>query len=178
MLSHLPLFIGAIATISGLALPETPVASTASAAAAPSCFGVAPTILGTGADIEGTEGPDVVITNGASQVTTLGGDDLVCITGSLTGNGIFDTGAGDDRVDSSAASKDQYLYIHLGPGADQFSGGSATEEVTANDETPDDIDRDVISTAGGNDTVYSGGFDREAHPDRTSLAWGLAKTGS
>ena len=90
---------------------------------------MAPTILGTGADIEGTEGPDVVITNGAQEVTTLGGDDLVCITGSLTSYGLFDTGAGDDRVDSSAASNDQNLYIHLGPGADQFSGGSANEEV-------------------------------------------------
>jgi Ca2+-binding RTX toxin-like protein len=127
-------------------------------AVAPSCFGTTPTIVGTGWQLMGTEGPDVVITNGAGEVDTLGGDDLVCITG-ISDQGEFYTGTGNDRVDSSGISQKygMYVAIHLGEGADELIGGPHNEGVFGNEWYGDDNDRDVISTAGGRDSVVSGG---------------------
>ena len=52
------------------------------AAAGETCQGQAATIVGTpGGQITGTEGADVILTNGAIRVDALGGDDLVCSTG-------------------------------------------------------------------------------------------------
>ncbi|CAA9412630.1 hypothetical protein [uncultured Nocardioides sp.] len=72
-LSLLTLALGATL----LAVPASP------AAAAPTCRGEAATLVGSeGATLTGTEGRDVVVTDAAVAVDTLGGDDLVCITGS------------------------------------------------------------------------------------------------
>jgi len=125
--------------------------------AAESCFGVTPTIVGSSGSVIGTEGPDVVVTNGAAQVSTLGGDDLVCITG-LVMQGFFDSGAGNDRIDSSAVSRKSYsINITLGPGADEMIGGPQGEHVWADGESAGEVDRDVIHTAGGHDLAVSGG---------------------
>ena len=155
---QIPLFIGVIATISGLALADAPVAASAVSAEARSCLGMGATIVGSSDVIEGTEGADVVITNGAGVVTTLGGNDLVCITGHTpSGTGVFDTGSGDDRIDASAVNPKQFqVGVLLGPGADELIGGPASELVNAADETLGDTDRDVIDTAGGRDEVSSG----------------------
>ena len=51
-------------------------------AAGETCQGQAATIVGTpGGQITGTEGADVIVTNDATRVDALGGDDLVCATG-------------------------------------------------------------------------------------------------
>ena len=60
---------------------------TAANAAGETCRGEAATIVGTpgnpallGSDgVTGTEGRDVVVTNGAAKVSTLGGDDVICV---------------------------------------------------------------------------------------------------
>ena len=46
--------------------------TTAADAAAPTCQGQTATIVGSGRAIRGTEGRDVVVTNGATSVSTLG----------------------------------------------------------------------------------------------------------
>ncbi len=68
------------ATGLGLAL-LAPSGATASAAA-DTCLGVPATLVGTpGQSLTGTQGPDVVVTNGAMLVKTLGGNDVVCVSG-------------------------------------------------------------------------------------------------
>ncbi len=86
-------------------LAATLLTSPTAYAAAETCQGQPATIVGTflQRDLTGTEGPDVVVTNGAIGVKTLGGDDLVCVTdepGRRNG-GHLDTGAGDDVVDGT-----------------------------------------------------------------------------
>jgi Ca2+-binding RTX toxin-like protein len=133
------------------------------------CFGQAPTIVGVpSTELEGTEGPDVVITNGATLVQTFGGDDLVCITGvyesTSDGEGrLFATGAGSDRIDSSLAKlRDPYVLFIIAPGpdADEFIGGPAREEVRAQELGLKSSRPDIINTADGDDVVYSRGDDR------------------
>jgi hypothetical protein len=133
------------------------------------CFGQAPTIVGgSSIELEGTDGPDVVLTNGAGLVRTYGGDDLVCITGSYapTSNDdegrVFLTGTGNDRIDSSLAHvSDPYLplIIDPGPDADEVIGGPAREDVRAQERGAKSSRRDVINTAGGRDDVYTRGDD-------------------
>ena len=84
------------------------------AAAGETCQGQAATIVGTpGGQITGTEGADVIVTNDATRVDALGGDDLVCATGerssydSVTGTSTFVTailGAGADTFIPSERS--------------------------------------------------------------------------
>lgn len=121
------------------------------------CFGQPATIVGTGHTITGTDGPDVVITNGAVEVTTLGGDDLVCVTGRAD-NGFYDTGPGSDRVDSSAVRRRSSGFtVILGGGDDQMIGGARTETVLADNGSLADADRDLIFTGSGRDFVRTGG---------------------
>lgn len=132
------------------------------------CFGQAPTIVGAPAtELEGTEGPDVVLTNGATIVQTFGGDDLVCITG-VYASGSDDegrpilTGAGRDRIDSSRIQLgDPYLQLNIDPGpdADEVIGGPAREDVRAQELGAQSSRPDVINTAEGDDVVYSRGDD-------------------
>lgn len=133
------------------------------------CFGQAPTVVGTPLGVlEGTEGPDVVITNGAGLVQTYGGDDLVCITGVYEPTSdddegrVFQTGAGSDRIDSSLAQvSDPYLplIIDPGPDADEVIGGPASEDVRAQELGLKSSRQDIINTADGDDVVYSRGDD-------------------
>ncbi len=121
------------------------------------CFGQVPTIVGTpGVHILGTEGPDVVITNSAAGARTLGGDDLLCITGT-SGSRPFRTGSGSDRIDSSAVAAGLILGIYPGSDPDELVGGPAGERIRVGATTVDDLLGDTISTAGGNDHVYSAG---------------------
>lgn len=61
-------------------IPSSP---TSARAAEQLCLGQVPTIVGAPDEfvVEGTDGPDVIITDGALEVDALGGDDLVCVTG-------------------------------------------------------------------------------------------------
>lgn len=101
------------------------------------CYGEVATIVGAPEQLwlSGTNGPDVIVTNGAQSVDAQGGDDLVCVTNARS-----------------------YVVVDLGPGADRLVGSdSARESVDANHEAPGDVDRDIIHTGGGNDSVRTGG---------------------
>ena len=77
-------------------------------AAGETCQGQAATIVGTpGGQITGTEGADVIVTNDATRVDALGGDDLVCATGERSG---YD----------SATGTFTFVTTILGAGADTF----------------------------------------------------------
>jgi Ca2+-binding RTX toxin-like protein len=121
----------------------------AASGAAETCQGRTPTIVGSGHAIDGTEGPDVILTNGARSVYAKGGDDLICITGPYTGKyypvGVR-AGDGDDVVDGTGAPR-QEVHASLASGVDTFVGGDAD----------DAVDLDYPDAAGGVDTVDGGG---------------------
>ena len=155
--------IGA-AGLLGLAL-LTPF--TSASAAGETCRGEAATIVGTGPTLTGTEGRDVVVTGSATTVTTLGGDDLVCVTGAgqqLPASVSTDPGAGNDVVDATTVPAGSFVRTVLGDGADTYDGGEATDVVTATTDVDraqyDDPSVDTVRTGGGSDTVFrAGGVD-------------------
>ncbi|MDR7254724.1 Ca2+-binding RTX toxin-like protein [Nocardioides sp. BE266] len=154
------------AAVLGLAL-LVPTAGAASAAGE-TCRGEAATIVGDrGTAVVGTEGRDVVVTNRSSSVKTLGGDDLVCITGPDGRHGVqfgvrIETGDGNDVVDGTAADS-WGADVTLGDGADRFEGGDADDYVRGGAITfdgttvgyPDD-DVDVLVGGGGDDLLDGG----------------------
>ena len=167
------------AALLGLALlGPVPVAH----AAGETCRGEAATIVGTpgnpallGSDgVIGTEGRDVVVTNGEFKVSTLGGDDLICVTsgGSSVRRVLIDSGAGDDVVDGTTAP-DWIVQAELGEGADQFAGGDAGSSVRGayDRATPADTERDVIVGGAGSDGVTSG-VAGQPNPDVIALGAG------
>lgn len=145
-----------IAALVILPVPTFPIAANSLATA--TCFGEAATIVGSAwEDITGTDGPDVVVTNGAESVNTGRGNDLLCITKWFDFTG-FSTGAGNDRVQvSTPAEKDAWLLVDLGAGSDEFIGGPTDESVVAAHGNNGLGDRDTISTGEGDDDVTTGG---------------------
>lgn len=118
-------------------------------AAGGTCHGRTPTIVGSGHAVNGTEGPDVILTNGARSVYARGGDDLVCITGPYTGRYYpvnVRAGDGNDVVDGTGSPK-QEVDAGLGSGVDTFLGGDAG----------DAVELDYPDAAGGVDAVNGGG---------------------
>lgn len=110
--------------------------------AAPTCFGLAPTIVGTAGpdELQGGPGTDVILAKGGDDtIDPWGdlGDDYIC------GNG------GNDRVDNWA-------------GADHISGGSGNDTVTAQEGlSASDDAPDVINGGAGDDYLIGGvGADR------------------
>ena len=140
-------------------LTTTPVAT---ATETELCFGQVPTIVGTPGDdvLQGTEGTDVVITNGALGANLLGGDDLLCATDVVpSGDSRFDTGSGNDRIDASLTVGYNATF-YLGPGSDEFIGSDEGQEiVVAADASAGDPDADIISTGGSRDNVTTSGSD-------------------
>ncbi|WP_210503429.1 calcium-binding protein [Nocardioides xinjiangensis] len=141
----------------GLAL----LAPNASATAAGgTCRGEAATIVGTGASVTGTEGRDVIVTGTAVVVDARGGDDLVCVAGTVTSSNVLvvDAGSGDDLVDATAVAASHLLTTVLGAGADTFAGGPARDTVHGGVRTEPrtDTDTDTITTGDGGDSVISG----------------------
>lgn len=134
-------------------------------AAAATCRGEAATLVGSGYTLVGTEGRDVVVTNRSQDVKTLGGNDLICITGPDQGAGSYrpvtlDAGSGDDIVDGTAADS-WPVDAQLGTGADRFEGGAGGDRIQAGSVTgwpsvTQDGDSDVVITGGGADSVTSG----------------------
>ncbi len=111
----------------GLALAAVP--ATGATAAGETCRGEAATIVGTGPTVTGTEGRDVIVTAAARAVVALGGDDLICLSGTPSTGSDFinvDAGAGADTVDSTALLPGSYATTVLGAGADTFVGGRPT----------------------------------------------------
>ncbi|GAA5105712.1 hypothetical protein GCM10023339_01890 [Alloalcanivorax gelatiniphagus] len=158
------------------ALLTTPTAY----AAGETCRGQAATVVGTPGQsgLLGTEGADVVVTNGAMSVKALGGNDLVCITGATPSRrqASLDAGPGDDVVDASASTS--AVLVELGAGSDTYTGSSDDESVHGgtSDAAPGgtvDTERDTITTgAGGIDSVSSGSSRTVLNTDVVLLAGG------
>ena len=140
----------------------------AATAAGETCQGQAATIVGApGARITGTEGPDVIVTNGAMRVDALGGDDVVCATGTAFLDVVLGAGA-DTFVDSNGGRP----WIHAGTEdrtdteADVIRAASAVViSGTAGRPNADIIDLDFgevswsgIQTAPGALSVGTGGI--------------------
>ena len=160
---RLALFSLVIATISASSVFST-TASGTDAGEVDLCFGQVPTIVGgPGKFVQGTEGPDVVLTKGAYAADTLGGDDLLCVAMVIgdrpqgaTGYE-FKAGSGTDRIDASQAGGG---YFRLGPGPDSFIGSDdGFDTVYADDLSEEEPDADLITTGDYPDTVYSRGAD-------------------
>ncbi|MBS2940315.1 hypothetical protein KDN32_21475 [Nocardioides sp. J2M5] len=142
------LAISLLATGLGVA-PASPAG-----AAGETCQGRAATIVGQPLQrVVGTEGPDVVVTNGAIGVDTLGGDDLVCVTDAIApGMVTLRTGAGNDVVDASASGS--WVDAELGAGSDHYTASAGHDTVlTGSREGSRHVDTEpdtVVATTGGN----------------------------
>lgn len=164
-------------TLLGLALisPASP------ASAAETCQGQPVTLVGTdGQPVLGTEGPDVIATNGATKVESLGGDDLVCVTGAVSGlppgrtRAVeVDSGEGNDRVE--ATTEGWSTYVELGLGADTFVASSVAEHVVvtgyAIDRSSTDTETDVVRITAGTARVTTGQGRRD-NPDVVEVSRG------
>ena len=169
-----------VAGLVGLAL----LAPTSSATAAgETCRGEAATIVGTGPDVTGTEGRDVIVTGASLRVSSLGGDDLVCVAPAGTQSNVLnvDAGAGNDVVDTTAAPSAYYVDAVLGPGADTFEGGPGGDWVGTGDVDGSTAEVDVVRTNGGADSARTTGgadvVDLGAGTDRLSLTGASTSAG-
>ena len=136
------------------------LAPTAAHAVGETCHGLTATHVGSSQTLRlvGTEGPDVMVTNGAHTIEALGGDDVVCVTG--FGSQVY-AGAGDDLVDGSAIA-DFGAQVRLGAGSDRFVGGTAFEVVWTGEPVTEgafeqaDTDDDTVDTgpANPNDVIH------------------------
>lgn len=129
---------------------------TATYASVETCRGETATVVGVeDQKLVGTEGDDVIVTNGASFAYALGGDDLICATRTYTN---IDAGQGDDFVDASTARFGS--DADLGAGSDTYVGSDEYDRVDAGDDN--DVRQgnmpgvDVIDTFGDGDFVDVG----------------------
>ncbi len=151
--------VAALAAVALLVVVGMEGVSTA-AGSAETCRGQAATIIGiAGFPLTGTDGDDVIVTNGARPVHAGGGNDLICVTGKATH---VNAGYGDDLVD--ATERRGSGATTLGWGSDTYLGGPTYDEVEAggredpvvSDGARYDGERDVIRTGPGGATVISG----------------------
>lgn len=152
------------------------VQATPAAAGVETCHGRPATIVGEpGGEIEGTDGADVVVTNGAARTLTGDGDDLVCVTGG-TPDDDSDTqvGDGDDVVDTTASLAIRN-HAYLGEGDDTFTGGAGPDDVSASApfSKSQGEGSDVVVTGGGADFVQTGGS--QSHPDHDTIDVGAGR---
>lgn len=161
----------ALTAIAVLLTAVTLTAPAPASAVGETCRGEAATIVGKGNTIiRGTDGRDVVVTNNAGAVFTRAGDDLVCVTGRAKGaNATFevtmDTGRGNDIVDSTMAPRAWPVALNLGPGADEFAGGVASDIVISG--PGGETDRDVLRGGDGSDELISRGGPDDVYGDRS-----------
>jgi Ca2+-binding RTX toxin-like protein len=137
------------AALISLTAPALALLGPSASGAAETCQGRTPTVIGSGHAVNGTEGDDVILTNGARSVYAKGGDDLVCVTGPYTGKYYpvnVRAGDGNDVVDGTGSPK-QEVHASLGSGVDTFLGGGAG----------DAVELDYPDAAGGTDAVDGGG---------------------
>ncbi|QSR29328.1 hypothetical protein CFI00_02190 [Nocardioides sp. S5] len=143
----------------GLAL----LVPTGAQAADETCRGLPATVVGAPDQrLVGTEGPDVVVTNGAQSLVALGGNDTICVTGTpvTTGQGIIsiDAGAGDDHVEASVQGRGSSTT--LGAGADTFISGNGAEHSvyagTSRLASSTDTEADNVRITLGDASVTSG----------------------
>jgi Ca2+-binding RTX toxin-like protein len=170
--------VSALAQSSAASSPDSTSPLWTTTVLAETCFGQAPTIVGTpGEEVVGTEGPDVVVTNGALTASTLGGDDLLCVTAVAPDAAdddvvemtcVFDTGTGHDRIDAAGGQLPCTPHIVPGLGRDEVlaarSASSASEPFAVSVDAFGETDHlnegvadvDVISTGDEPDTVAAG----------------------
>jgi RTX calcium-binding nonapeptide repeat (4 copies) len=161
----------------GLLSPLAP--GVAAQAAGETCDGLPATLVGTpGSTVTGTDGADVIVSNGAAKVDGKGGDDVICTTASVApppdpsgqSNWVIVLGGpGNDLIDrrgetDPAASGGLYGDA----GQDTIFGSPASEYVGIGDG-----ERDVVQTYGGADRVVEA-FVRggPADPDVVDLGAG------
>lgn len=161
-------------TLLALAILPALLAPVAAAGAAEDtlCLGQVPTIVGTpGGNVRGTEGPDVILATDARVVRGLGGDDLICVVGTVRR---VIAGGGDDQVETLRA--EDGTTVKLGAGSDSFTGGSAHDSVDAGDK--DDLaagqpqGSDQIVTGRGRDEVLTGAGSEVDAPNADVIALG------
>lgn len=160
-----------LAAVAGTVAADTGVAATGGE----TCHGQPATRVGApGADLRGTDGPDVIVTNGAARVYAGGGDDLVCVTGGAGLDQVsVDADDGHDIVDASASGA-RATFAHLGGGDDVHTGGPRGDFVEASDpwQSPPGQGADTVATGGGDDHVVTGGAPRQPDHDDIDLGPG------
>ncbi|MDO9495094.1 MAG: hypothetical protein Q7J48_05280 [Nocardioides sp.] len=116
------------------------------------CRGMPATIVGgpdlPSAELKGTEGDDVIVSNGSLTVEGFGGNDTICVTGDRS-TGTW-AGAGNDVVDASALPASAMSEVVLGGGDDTYLGHSGTDRVTT------DLGSYSAAVGRGSDTVRTG----------------------
>lgn len=130
-------------------------AAGAASAAVETCQGQPATIVGgSNAQLLGTAGADVIVTNGSTQVDALGGNDLICVTGQ-SGTVFLKAGEGNDAVSVQPGASN--TTTELGQGADTFVEGNAeSHSVYAGTEAGVDTEADVIRIADAYSIVTTG----------------------
>lgn len=119
------------------------------------CNGMTPTITGTTRDdeIEGTDGPDVILAGpGADRIFGFGGDDVIC---GGPGNDMIRGGTGDDLLFGNEAAD----TIYGDSGNDDLRGGYWRDHLlggAGNDELRGGRGTDRLQGGSGNDTVLGG----------------------
>ncbi len=154
-----------VAAVSGALLVAGTLLVPSTAVAVDLCHGQ-PASVSPGPDgsLVGTAGPDVIVAHSGQRVEAGDGDDLICVVTSKPASNV-DAGPGNDTVDTTRSSVS--TAVSLGEGEDTFAGGrgvdavwgSAPEGLGSSGLNPPDTERDVISTGGGDDKVFSGSLD-------------------
>ena len=137
--------------------------SSAASATAQTCQGRPATIVGTGPDIQGTPGDDVIVTGTSQRTYAVAGNDLVCVSPSAV---LVVAGDGDDVVDASQAGLTTSV-TYLGAGLDRYLGGPGPKGIAGNvvfadgtDDTVTDADwayLTVTAPVTGAPGTYTGG---------------------
>ena len=126
------------------------------AAVGETCRGQVATIVGDpGGTVSGTDGDDVIVTNGARSIDAGAGNDTICVTATPDLRIVtLDAGEGGDVVDTTATGA--RTRSDLGSGADELYGGPGPDRVTAGTNGGVDGDHDLVATGDGKDDVVSG----------------------
>lgn len=151
----------AVATALGIGVLAT-TQSTAHAAAE-TCQSVPATIVGSPSTpfLTGTDGPDVIVSNGTPQVTALGGDDIICITAATSAREqiVVSAGAGNDQVTNLRNGSATKARVDLGAGDDVYTGSGGQDVVREiSGEGDEGAGADQIRTGAGSDSVTTGQF--------------------
>ena len=161
-----------IIAVAAAAALGSPVVTTGGAdAAPPTCRGERATIVGKpGRGVVGTDGRDVIVSNGSTRIRSGKGHDLICLRGARY-NPFVESGPGDDVVWVERTRG--RVWAELGAGADEFHGSARDlpDTVFGDGFGDGDTDRDVILTGGGRDSV-SVGTSRRLLADRVDLGTG------
>ena len=120
--------------------------SSAASATAQTCQGRPATIVGTGPDIQGTPGDDVIVTGTSQRTYAVAGNDLVCVSPSAV---LVVAGDGDDVVDASGSSTTSVPVpvVYLGSGLDRYIGRPGQIRTAGNVVFADGTD-DTVTDAG------------------------------